>query len=298
MASSSSVGVRQQLTSSSPETSDPKVDFAPPCPPNCKCCGFERPEMNTEPVIGSLKKLAGHAFIIYGRHTDWASDVAATDGRLKDIVSTLRKTLPKNFPVLVAEGISGEDKQGDVLLFPQGLRVRAGEDREKVKNQGDSGNAVITHPRAVPLAHESRHAFICGHSGRDRRCGICGPELAAKILAFGDPRTHVRLCSHVGGHKFAGNVIVYDMTVADTGDWYGYVTPGNVKRMLDHSARKPFTSGVYQSHWRGRTGMSKEECIEYAASKTQQQRVKMVIGGAVVVAFVVRAVVVLKKSKE
>ncbi|KAF4698261.1 hypothetical protein FOZ62_016233, partial [Perkinsus olseni] len=157
--------------------------------------------MNTEPVIGSLKKLAGHAFVVYGRHTDWASDAAATDGRLKDIISTLRKSLPKNFPVLVAEGISGEDKQGDVLLFPQGLRVRAGEDLEKVKNQGDSGNAVITHPRAVPLTHESRHAFICGHSGRDRRCGRCGPELAAKILAFGDPRTHVRLCSHVGGHK-------------------------------------------------------------------------------------------------
>ncbi|KAF4651025.1 hypothetical protein FOZ61_010860, partial [Perkinsus olseni] len=199
-----------------------------------------------------------------------------------DIISTLRKTLPKNFPVLVAEGICGEDKQGDVLLFPQGLRVRAGEDLEKLKNQGDSGRAVITHPRAVPLTHESR----------------CGPELAAKILAFGDPRTHVRLCSHVGGHKFAGNVIVYDMTVTDTGDWYGYVTPNNVKRMLDHSAKKPFTFGVYHSHWRGRTGMSKEECIEYAASKKRQQRVKIVIGGAVVVAFVVTAVVVLKKSKE
>ncbi|KAF4696121.1 hypothetical protein FOZ60_002351 [Perkinsus olseni] len=230
MASSSSVGVRQQLTSSSPETSDPKVDFAPPCPPNCKCCGFERPEMNTEPVIGSLKKLAGHAFVVYGRHTDWASDAAATDGRLKVVT--------RGYHLYAAEVAAEELSLSSSLRVSPGRIskgmcyysrkvygcVRARTSR-KVKNQGDSGHLVI-----LSLSGALRYFQ-------------CGPELAAKILAFGDPRTHVRLCSHVGGHKFAGNVIVYDMTVADTGDWYGYVTPGNVKRMLDHSARKPFTSG-------------------------------------------------------
>lgn len=39
-------------------------------------------------------------------------------------------------------------------------------------------------------------------------------------------------------------LIIYDMQVADTGDWYGYVTPTNLKQILAHSERRHFTSGV------------------------------------------------------
>ncbi|KHO00352.1 FMI1 protein [Metarhizium album ARSEF 1941] len=81
--------------------------------------------------------------------------------------------------------------------------------------------------------------LICGHGGRDARCGIMGPVLRDEFeeklaredfnvltspvevdLTIGDaagmegavPRKNVArvgLISHIGGHKFAGNVIVY-----------------------------------------------------------------------------------------
>ncbi|EER00891.1 conserved hypothetical protein [Perkinsus marinus ATCC 50983] len=267
------------------------------CGENCACCGFDRPEMNTETVVGAMKKLAGQAYLIYGEHTAWPKEANTMDDKLKEMVDTLRKHLPKNFPVVIAEGIPGEDKEGDVLFFPSGLRIPAGADFSKIEVDKSQSPAPIAHPDAVPVPANSRHIFVCAHNNRDKRCGRCGPELASYIEALEDPRTHVRKCSHIGGHKFAGNLIIYDMKVADTGDWYGYVTPTNLKQILAHSERRHFTSGVYQSHWRGRTGMSKADCIEYAATKKRQQRMKIVIGGAVVGAAVAAAVMTLKGKK-
>ncbi|KAF4656209.1 hypothetical protein FOL47_009101 [Perkinsus chesapeaki] len=283
---------------SSPESSDSNEEQVPPCPPDCSCCGFDRPEMNSEPVMGSIKKLLGQAFVVYGKHNDWPSDATKTDTRIISIVSLLKKSLPKSYPVLVAEGISGEDRDGDVLFFPQGLRVRAGEDVRRVKCEVESDMAIVSHPRGTPVAHESRHIFVCAHGHRDRRCGRCGPELAECIEKLQDSRTHVRKCSHIGGHKFAGNLIVYDLKFSDSGDWYGYVTPSNLNKILKHSERKAFTSGIYQSHWRGRTGMSKDECINYASYQRQHHRINIAIGGVVLTATLAALAAFVFKSKQ
>jgi len=110
--------------------------------------------------------------------------------------------------------------------------------------------------------------LICGHGGRDMRCGITGPILQAEFektlqgqeikvekeaveIREGDkddvPRlesggstiARVGLISHIGGHKFAGNVIIYIPPNAETKDgpphpfrgcgiWYGRVEPKHV----------------------------------------------------------------------
>ncbi|GAB7353402.1 hypothetical protein MBLNU459_g3876t1 [Dothideomycetes sp. NU459] len=77
--------------------------------------------------------------------------------------------------------------------------------------------------------------LICGHGGRDQRCGVLGPILQAefedklerqniKVLKDAPaadaveadaavegykPTARVGTISHIGGHKYAGNVIVY-----------------------------------------------------------------------------------------
>ncbi|KAM3080888.1 Altered inheritance of mitochondria protein 32 [Clarireedia jacksonii] len=113
--------------------------------------------------------------------------------------------------------------------------------------------------------------LICGHGGRDMRCGITGPILQAefeKILPMKDVQVlqdpvgigdgdgaskdllvgsgatarstaRVGLISHIGGHKFAGNVILYippkmktkngePHPLAGCGIWYGRVEPKHV----------------------------------------------------------------------
>jgi hypothetical protein len=116
--------------------------------------------------------------------------------------------------------------------------------------------------------------LICGHGGRDARCGIYGPVLkrefekvfeankfglsqnAVDVSPTPDtshaqhveseehhrnhlPTARVGLISHIGGHKFAGNAIIYlpptlktqeggPHALAGCGIWYGRVEPKHV----------------------------------------------------------------------
>ena len=105
--------------------------------------------------------------------------------------------------------------------------------------------------------------LICSHGGRDSRCGILGPLLKAEfedklsqqgITCSKDTPTsdvpgdaklksqvrsvRVGLISHIGGHKWAGNVIVYlppsltGNALAGKGIWYGRVGPEHVEGIV------------------------------------------------------------------
>ncbi|HKY60995.1 MAG TPA: sucrase/ferredoxin-like family protein, partial [Gemmatimonadota bacterium] len=80
----------------------------------------------------------------------------------------------------------------------------------------------------VPLA--GHHVFVCVHGRRDERCGCWGPSVVEALRAAcarGDLDVPIRATSHVGGHKYAGNVIVYP-----EGVWYGYVRPEDAERLV------------------------------------------------------------------
>lgn len=130
--------------------------------------------------------------------------------------------------------------------------------------------------------------LICGHGGRDKRCGIYGPLLqaefeaafpAAGIEVLSGPveteipgaaalsgeasgkmySARVGLVSHIGGHKFAGNVIVYlppghktkdakRHPLAGHGIWYGRVEPRHVEGIVEETIIK---GNVITEHFRG-----------------------------------------------
>jgi hypothetical protein len=107
--------------------------------------------------------------------------------------------------------------------------------------------------------------LICGHGGRDERCGIYGPLLQAEFedqlqrqnislleespkaenveaaeshVTASELTARVGLISHIGGHKFAGNVIIYipptfsQNALAGKGIWYGRVGPEQVEGVV------------------------------------------------------------------
>ncbi|KAF1990192.1 sucrose cleavage family protein [Aulographum hederae CBS 113979] len=96
--------------------------------------------------------------------------------------------------------------------------------------------------------------LICGHGGRDDRCGIMGPLLrnefeekleavgfesgAESARSTGTRSARVGLISHIGGHKYAGNVIIYipasmkGHPLAGKGVWYGRVGPEHVEGLV------------------------------------------------------------------
>lgn len=129
--------------------------------------------------------------------------------------------------------------------------------------------------------------LICGHGGRDTRCGTLGPILAAEFedqlrrqgirvlqdsAPLSEPETEalgtavetstppVRIgrISHIGGHKWVGNVILYvpptfeRNALRGKGVWYGRVEPGSVEGIVRETVvggkviREMFRGGVGQ----------------------------------------------------
>ncbi|KAH7318342.1 Sucrase/ferredoxin-like-domain-containing protein [Stachybotrys elegans] len=132
--------------------------------------------------------------------------------------------------------------------------------------------------QALPGVQDVRDVLvlICGHGGRDMRCGVMAPvlktEFEEKMAAQGmeiatGPRplftgeraaiegdvegktaARVGLISHIGGHKYAGNVIVYipptmklgeePHPLAGHGIWYGRVEPRHVEGIVKETIGK------------------------------------------------------------
>ncbi|TDL23156.1 hypothetical protein BD410DRAFT_747139, partial [Rickenella mellea] len=116
--------------------------------------------------------------------------------------------------------------------------------------------------------------FVCTHGSRDCRCGNAGPAVVKTLkdeickrsvsLSVSDPRRRVleRIIigevGHVGGHKYAANVLVFPR-----GDWLGYVTPEIIPALLDGIIANSalHTMPIISEHWRGRMGLAKEEQV-------------------------------------
>jgi Sucrase/ferredoxin-like len=135
---------------------------------------------------------------------------------------------------------------------------------------------------SLPTAHDIDDVLIliCGHGGRDERCGIMGPLLGSEFERIleqkgisvlkdappisptstakttPDPPTYfkpfqisarVGMISHMGGHKFAGNVIIYippslkttakgvENQLKGAGIWYGRVEPRHVEGLIEET---------------------------------------------------------------
>lgn len=105
-------------------------------------------------------------------------------------------------------------------------------------------------PNAAPLAPPAPRCLapqepapdltllVCCHAARDARCGQLGPPLAAALRRLVRQRgleeqVEVLATSHIGGHKYAGNVVSYGAVHPCDGDWFGGVNAGNAAEFLD-----------------------------------------------------------------
>ncbi|KAI5849636.1 Sucrase/ferredoxin-like-domain-containing protein [Morchella snyderi] len=87
--------------------------------------------------------------------------------------------------------------------------------------------------------------LICAHMSRDARCGVVAPALMAQFLAVIrarglEGRVRVGYTSHLSGHKWAGNVVVYLPPGGaggrgGLGVWYGRVGTGEVEGIVDET---------------------------------------------------------------
>lgn len=108
----------------------------------------------------------------------------------------------------------------------------------------DESKAALL-PKPEPISKPT--VLICGHGGRDQRCGILGPILQSsfrKELERKGIEADVAQISHIGGHKYAGNVIIYlpptleGNPLKGSGIWYGRVGPEQVEGVVEETVVK------------------------------------------------------------
>jgi Sucrase/ferredoxin-like len=187
------------------------------------------------------------------------------------------------------------DDSCDLFIFPAGLRYNSLPVSllDAVVTQGIRGSGsgetsssdkkLPKLPAAALKAQEPTdslngkklYLFVCCHGSRDARCGVLGTALARQLIKLVKERqledlVEIYSTSHIGGHKYAGNVVVYSnggSHPAD-GDWYGGVHAEhamvfldsliNMEIGVDGGAEDP----LLREFWRGRVGLNKGEQIE------------------------------------
>ncbi|KAM2583729.1 hypothetical protein TB2_044804 [Malus domestica] len=100
-------------------------------------------------------------------------------------------------------------------------------------------------------------------SARGVVCGVCGPVFVDKFKEEAELRgltnqVFVTAFSHIGGHKYAGDLIIYSpgSDGSITGHWYGFVTSDDVPELLDQHIGK---GEIIERLWRGQMGVSSDE---------------------------------------
>ncbi|RIA80938.1 Sucrase/ferredoxin-like-domain-containing protein [Glomus cerebriforme] len=141
-------------------------------------------------------------------------------------------------------------KGNDVLLFPENILIKNVTTKQVTDfykkfllSDDNNNNYLDDNNFLIEKMPYKAVIVICSHKRRDKRCGVTGPLLKDefdKILKEKglEPKSNntdgvgVFLSSHTGGHRFAGNVIVYK---EGKGIWYGRVTPCHAKSIIDHT---------------------------------------------------------------
>lgn len=185
------------------------------------------------PLPDTVKPYHRHVFVCTGV-TSWPARLEEADGLLGRMAREVRarRDSAGEIPKLTATDEPTAGPGGyDLLVFPERIRYRSVDSAAwsaVLRDHLDGGepSTAVEHDRL-----SGRWVFVCVHGERDDRCGRCGPPLIgalrAAVRVSGIDDIAVRATSHVGGHKYAGNVLVYP-----EGDWYGYVRPGDARRIV------------------------------------------------------------------
>ncbi|TKY63202.1 Altered inheritance of mitochondria protein 32 [Spatholobus suberectus] len=231
--------------------------------------GFTRPEMYTKNLAGTVDAYDRHVFLCYKSHVSWPPRVEASDAdplpkRVAATFKARKNDMPLKTKITVCEAREEAGfSDGDVLIFPDMIKYRGLEESNVDSFFEDVLVNVKPWTAGVPEALSGSHVYVCAHGSRDVRCGVCGPVLIKKLneeieLRGLKDQISVTACSHIGGHKYAGNVIIYSPGADGKimGHWYGYVTPNDVPELLDQHIAK---GDVIQRLLRGQMGPSVAE---------------------------------------
>ncbi|RAL12344.1 sucrase/ferredoxin-like domain-containing protein [Aspergillus homomorphus CBS 101889] len=219
---------------------DPTKD-GPDCKKDCADCTVHFPSKvkveTSRPLYGHIKEFHTHVLVATGK-SDWTERVENEKGSLMEAFDAFSNQSKHGRVMISASNLQSHQEDPDsthgttILLLPSFTfvdSVHKADVREVVdrfidaplSNQG----TVLEDPASRLSPRPCQYDYVvllCSHRRRDARCGITAPlikkELERHLRPLGlyrdatDERpggVGIFLVSHVGGHKFSANVLVY-----------------------------------------------------------------------------------------
>ncbi|KAL8770401.1 MAG: hypothetical protein Q9209_003827 [Squamulea sp. 1 TL-2023] len=240
----------------------------------------------SRPIINTVSSYNQHILIATGK-SDWTSKIKNEEGigdmakTLKDMAKVKGEWHDPNYSTMISassfkcDPLPQPDNQPSpgpsqfftsLKLFPHFLHFPHIQNTPTHRSYfastylGDQSIRPLLTPSTPPnFVHPQPITkptiLICSHGSRDMRCGVLGPLLYDKFLEYIEPEScDVGMISHVGGHAFAGNVIVYlppgHTIAADAGD-QKTGKPGNIETLTKNRLISPL---AHMGIWYGRVG--------------------------------------------
>ncbi|GFF22346.1 probable arabinan endo-1,5-alpha-L-arabinosidase D [Aspergillus udagawae] len=218
-------------------TVDPKKD-GPDCKQDCADCTVEFPSKvkieSLTPLYGHIKRVDTHVLVATGK-SDWVEKVTQEKGSLMEALDSVK---PRHGRIMISASNlrspenheTEKDNEGNtVLILPSFTfvdAVKPGDVRELVERYidtpQDAGNSQSNSALRSRQCEYDYVVLLCSHKRRDARCGITAPLIKKELERHLRPLELYRdahderpggvgifFVSHVGGHKFAANVMIY-----------------------------------------------------------------------------------------
>ncbi|KAI9297944.1 hypothetical protein K502DRAFT_54748 [Neoconidiobolus thromboides FSU 785] len=221
-----------------------------------------RPYSSKKEVLYGTVKKYGYHLGISTRHESWPKAIQKTSNFHMDLFSVMMQgyNSQQKERIKISSIYSQSEEEDSIIVFPLGVKVLLKDLKLKEfvdKLVFNNINTIKEFQRVFKdLEYQTlsskNQLLVCTHNEVDCRCGTIGTKVYKKGVQLNKSEFCTFKVSHIGGHKYAGNVIHYPK-----GDWYGFINETNFDELIHN-----ISNGIVDwETWRGRYNLSKEEQI-------------------------------------
>lgn len=203
-------------------------------------------DARAEPLYGTASQV--RRWLLLEQPGSWGSDALMQSKVPQDVARELsrRARAAGTRIVLIRRGVrfSGDRRRCYFLRTEEGDLHQSTLELDRVDDLLDVDLTPLREGRMIADAelHPEPLFLVCTHGKHDACCSIRGNQVSR--VACAEPQWDAWECSHIGGDRFAANVVCFPHGV-----YYGRVRPDNVVRLMNDYAQATLSL----DHFRGRS---------------------------------------------